>query len=807
MAPYMDTTATSTFWQGMKFVTALQKSDAEAQEWTLQEFDERLASARPGKFTVFELLEGNERCKPFFDFDKYLGQYEDPAPYEQDFVKNVASLFEDHPAFSADQVAVAQRHRWIKDRYKISVRAYVEGYIVTPLELKALIIEKGKSHVFDMAVYRKSGKLGVLGGNKDSTDVKPLTAITHVGHSGAFLAQHLTGLEQVITQPLDRPPQASQIGAMEGMVDGLAIITPPQSDTFMDESVHALQSTLKVTVTKTYPLKDMDGFGFDIIERQKPCFICGGKHDHNHWTCENILLPCVALGNFSTSCFTRVIGLYTHPILTYIHEIPNGEDGYVQLYDAKKRHDRRRILYDGKRFIQHDGKLWSECHMLDVKREIKTTCQDVLALLILNLHRAITPYVTRNDDEAKTTKKKLEESIAAYGKGRAHLSRNNALNNITELASSLLHDKRIPKVMDMNIDLAGCHDGVLHLRTGELTYDPESYVSMSVDAGWRGLEHPTPKVDQFFTDVLGGPDEVSYMQKLLGYGLTGHVDNDIMLVFWGVGSNGKSATVKLIRETVGMQYAGTMSRDCVVKSTRPVAAGSASPHLVALEKLRIAICEETEENQMGDVRLDDGTIKLMTGGNRIVVRPLYKEQHEFMPTHLPILVTNHLPSFSADDEAMARRLLLIPFNFRFKPPHLYDENDGDETTKRGDPAVREWVGTEEAREEMLVWMVRGAMRWYSEGMGEPPLRFRQATEEFMRENDAVGNFMREQCVLGRDKDVETKALLDAYNEANPERKLTSKVLKRKMLNRGYAVKHYNTLARKGYFYKGIALTT
>ena len=93
------------------------------------------------------------------------------------------------------------------------------------------------------------------------------------------------------------------------------------------------------------------------------------------------------------------------------------------------------------------------------------------------------------------------------------------------------------------------------------------------------------------------------MQRLLGYGITGRVDVDAMPIFWGSGSNGKTSTVELLAETLG-EYYGTMHRHCVAKPERGASAGAATPHLAALHKLRVAVCEELQD----DDRLHDATI-------------------------------------------------------------------------------------------------------------------------------------------------------------------------------------------------------
>ena len=164
----------------------------------------------------------------------------------------------------------------------------------------------------------------------------------------------------------------------------------------------------------------------------------------------------------------------------------------------------------------------------------------------------------------------------------------------------------------------------------------------------------------------------------------------------------------------------------------------------------------------------------------MVVRALYQNNVHFVPTHLPIL---HLPSFNADDEAMVRRLLLVPFNVRFRGSQTYDP--GDPTHRLADPKVRVWAGSQEAREQMLVWMVHGAIQYHTDGLGTPPALLVAATREYMQDNDTVGGFIAAECVTGSHHRVPSKDLLAAYNLCNPERQLNTKQFKTKMTRRGY----------------------
>ena len=266
--------------------------------------------------------------------------------------------------------------------------------------------------------------------------------------------------------------------------------------------------------------------------------------------------------------------------------------------------------------------------------------------------------------KAKTdmSKNKDEEITNAYKglvKAYQYIQRANAVDAVIKMAKYRLHDSSIAKKMDMDPNLLGCQNGVIDLRTGALiTDDPEVFVSKQCEVEYKGLDFGTPDVDAFLSSIFNGDVEViGYMQRLLGYGMTGLCREEVFVVFTGSGGNGKSLLNKLIKGVMG-PYWNTMSRDCVFKSERHTNPGGPSPHLAMLRGLRISVLDDCSEQES----LDDGTIKKMTSGVPIDARMLNQNPIVFTPTHLPIICTNHLPKINVDDEAIERTAqVLVPF--------------------------------------------------------------------------------------------------------------------------------------------------
>ena len=190
----------------MLFVTSLYSR--QEQDWSRDEFLTHLRDAQQ-PFTVYEYLKDDVWVKPYFDYETYMEAQVDDEHHRTLVMEAIATLFEDDPEFSKEQVALAQRHRWVKKgkgddarQYKISLRAYVQGYKIKFTEIKSLINELTVgTPAFDTSVYNNGRLLGVIGGCKTTADTTPLTAITHIDQPEAFLAQHLTGDEVILSAP------------------------------------------------------------------------------------------------------------------------------------------------------------------------------------------------------------------------------------------------------------------------------------------------------------------------------------------------------------------------------------------------------------------------------------------------------------------------------------------------------------------------------------------------------------------------------------------------------------------------------
>src|SRR6185503_1179096 len=151
----------------------------------------------------------------------------------------------------------------------------------------------------------------------------------------------------------------------------------------------------------------------------------------------------------------------------------------------------------------------------------------------------------------------------------------------------------------------------------------------------------------------GDADLIAFIQRLLGYCITGSVEEQVLPIFWGSGSNGKSTLLNVVREVMGKDYAVKAPRGLLMQKHTE----SHPTELTVLFGARLVIATETRRGQ----RLSEELVKDLTGGESITARHMRQDFFEFEPTHKIILCTNHRPRIPESDDGIWRRVILVPF--------------------------------------------------------------------------------------------------------------------------------------------------
>ncbi len=425
--------------------------------------------------------------------------------------------------------------------------------------------------------------------------------------------------------------------------------------------------------------------------------------------------------------------------------LTRGGMGKPTLEDLAKAYDRHEVgdaellanLYRGRAVYDHSEGTWyfwaGHYWRRDEEGKAFKMANDVAAAYL----RAAARARVEEDDKRE----------AQFIKRAGRLRFKSRIKNVLELAASDLAVRG--DIWDAQPYKLAVKNGVLDLRTGTLEPgNPEDYIRTVAPVTWQGMDAPALRWERFILEIFDGDEELAaFVQRLLGYGITGHRREAVLPILWGEGRNGKDTLLETLAHVMGDMAAPVSS--AVLIRDKYARANAATPHLIALRNLRLAWVNETREGE----KLDAGQVKNLTGGGRITARPLYGKPVTFEPQHLLMLITNKRPHADADDYALWKRILLIPFTMSFvdKPAKPHE--------RQRDPNLLDKLKAEAPG--VLAWLVRGAVAWYREGLN-PPESVRLATEAYRAGEDTVGQFIEEACIEGENLKVKAGDLYKAY---------------------------------------------
>jgi putative DNA primase/helicase len=308
-------------------------------------------------------------------------------------------------------------------------------------------------------------------------------------------------------------------------------------------------------------------------------------------------------------------------------------------------------------------------------------------------------------------------------------------------AKTKFDSKRFNQARHLLVTATGVVDltnGVPHLceRGYFLTQQTELLYDFEVPAPQRFL--------CFLKEIFNDDQElIDYVQKVLGYCLTGETKEQCLFIFLGSGSNGKSVLLNLLKRMLP-EYVQTLALSSLAEKRDY---GAPNSSLVAAKDARVLLVNELNKN----MRLDENLIKTATGEDTVVARSIYQAEVEFKPQFKLILTVNHFPQVNWDDYAWERRIRLIPFNHTF-------------TGKEIDRELPEKLWAE--REGILRWLVQGAERWYAEGLDAQPEKVQRQLWQMQMDSPSFCDFYKH-CleVTGKEEDViQASELYRLYRE-------------------------------------------
>lgn len=318
----------------------------------------------------------------------------------------------------------------------------------------------------------------------------------------------------------------------------------------------------------------------------------------------------------------------------------------------------------------------------------------------------------------------------------------------------------LPSQMDVHTELLNTPNGIVDLNTGELSeHDPELYLTKITLCEYTD-KTDCPRWEAFLNEIFAGDRElIKYIQKAVGYSLTGSTQEQCAFFCYGNGRNGKSTFLEVISSVLGDYAVNIQPETIMVKRGSNTGANS---DVARLKGARFVTSVEPDEG----MRLNESLIKQLTGGDKVTARYLYGNEFEFLPEFKLWMGTNHKPIIRGTDTGIWRRLQLIPFSVTI-PEEKVDKHL-----------------LQKLRAEMsgiLKWAVDGCMLWQKEGL-QMPAAVRNATKEYRSEMDVLAAFLEDCCTIGagREKSSDLYRAYVHWADKNNEYKMSSRKFSREL---------------------------
>jgi len=282
-------------------------------------------------------------------------------------------------------------------------------------------------------------------------------------------------------------------------------------------------------------------------------------------------------------------------------------------------------------------------------------------------------------------------------------------------------------------------------------------------AAWEP-DAAAPRWCAFLEEILPNPDVRAFVRRAAGYSLLGTTREQCFFLCHGSGCNGKSTFLSVLLKVIGPDYA----LQCAAETFMQQRSDRIRADLARLRGIRFVSAIETSENR----RLDEAMVKAMTGGDALVAEHKYKEPFQFFPEFKFWLATNHRPRIHDASHAMWRRVRLIPFEVTIPE----DRRDPDLEAK----LLEEAPG-------ILAWLAAGAAEYLLSGL-KAPAAVTAATDEYRNEEDVLGKFLEDVCVVAPTARVSKRDLHETYTkwcEDNGEKPLSQGVFSRKIAGKGF----------------------
>ena len=306
--------------------------------------------------------------------------------------------------------------------------------------------------------------------------------------------------------------------------------------------------------------------------------------------------------------------------------------------------------------------------------------------------------------------------------------------------------------------------GVVDLRTGKIRPAKAEDYCTKITAVEPEENCRTPLWSQFLERVTKGDTEYQkYLARVLGYGLTGITREHALFFLYGTGGNGKGVFMTTVAGILG-HYHQTAAMETFTESNTD----RHPTELAGLRGARMVTATETEQGR----RWAESKVKQLTGGDKISARKMRQDFFEFTPQFKLMVSGNHKPGLRSVDEAIRRRLNLLPWTVTIP--------DAEKDKELPEKLKAEWSG-------ILAWMIQGCLEWQRIGLA-PPAAVTSATGDYLQDEDALQNWLDACCEIGPAYSAPVRVLYAGWKqwaEASNEFVGSMKVFSQNIEDRGF----------------------
>ena len=390
-----------------------------------------------------------------------------------------------------------------------------------------------------------------------------------------------------------------------------------------------------------------------------------------------------------------------------------------------------------------DGRRWK----IDDRGRIKGKGKDTVFKIYRELEKC---------PDKKSRERLFTHAIKSEGDQR--------IKAMLSLAESEAGISVIPDELDKNPWALNCENGTLDLRTGLLdSHNKDDLITKICPVSYNE-DAECPKWLKFLNTILDqNQDLIGFIQRAIGYSLTGATNEQCLFFLYGIGANGKSTFLEVI-----LALLNDYSRRADFSTFLVKYGESIRNDLARLKGARFISAIETAEGK----RLAEGLVKQLTGQDRVAARFLRQEFFEFQPEFKIWLAANHKPNIIGTDYAIWRRMKVIPFTVTI--PEKLQNPDLTTELKQELPAI-------------LTWAVQGCFEWQESRLKEPK-EVKSATAKYKADMDIIGDFLKDSCTISDDSEIAKGDLYQKYAnwcEETGEKKLSKRKFGICIVDRGF----------------------